>query len=198
MKPDLSNIIESFNKLNDQARYGILAGVAVFVILLDVFLGIMPQMGAISQIDDQINQTTVQIQQEMDDRLKVNLIKKNLEKTRVQLSQLSIKVRPAQEVPSILETISNVANDNGVKIDQLAPDKAHQESLDSSSENKYYALPVVIKARCGYHMFGRFLNKLEDENIYFIVKDFIVQNDGKDPRMHLFTLTIKIILVDKA
>ena len=46
-------------------------------------------------------------------------------------------------------------------------------------------------------MFGRFLNKLENEDLYFILKDFIIQNDEKDPNTHLFSLTIKIILVDR-
>jgi hypothetical protein len=64
--------------------------------------------------------------------------------------------------------------------------KSQQETLTSSADGKYYALPVVIKARCGYHMFGRFLNKLENEDLYFIMKDFIIQNDDKDPNTHAF------------
>ena len=47
-------------------------------------------------------------------------------------------------------------------------------------------------------MFGHFLNKLENEDLYFIMKDFIIQNDEKNTNTHLFSLTIKIILVDKA
>ena len=33
--------------------------------------------------------------------------------------------------------------------------------------------------------------------MYFILKDFIIQNDEKDTNTHLFSLTIKIILVDR-
>lgn len=42
MKPDLNKIIESFNSLNDQARYAILVAVVVVIILLDVFPGFDP------------------------------------------------------------------------------------------------------------------------------------------------------------
>ncbi len=107
-------------------------------------------------------------------------------------------MRPIQEVPAILSTISSIANEYGVKIDQMVPEKNQQEALTAAADGKYYALPVVIKARCGYHMFGHFLNKLENEDMYFIMKDFIIQNDEKDSNTHLFSLTIKIILVDRA
>ena len=62
---------------------------------------------------------------------------------------------------------------------------------------QYFALPIVIQARCGYHMFGRFLNRLENEEMYSILKDLIVQSDEKDPHTHLFNMTIKVILLDK-
>ena len=108
-----------------------------------------------------------------------------------------MKVRPIQEVPAVLSTISSIANEFGVKIDQMVPEKSQQETLTTAADSKYYALPIVIKARCGYHMFGHFLNKLENENMYFIMKDFIIQNDGPNSNTHLFSLTIKMILVDK-
>jgi Tfp pilus assembly protein PilO len=197
MKPDLNKILDSFNKLNDQARYGILAGVVLLVILLDVFLLFLPQLGSINDNNDQIKQITEDTQQVLTDKQRINLLKKYLKADRDDLNLLSMKVRPIQEVPAILSTISSIANEYGVKIDQLVPEKNRQEALTTASDDKYFALPVVIRAHSGYHMFGRFLNKLEDEDLYFIMKDFIVQNDEKDTRIHSFNLTINIILVDR-
>ena len=116
---------------------------------------------------------------------------------RVQLNSLSLRVRPIQEVPAILSTISSIAKEYGVIIDQLVPEKSQQEDLTVAADGKYYALPILIKAHCGYHMFGHFLNKLEKEDMAFILKDFIIQNDEKDPHTHLFSLTIKLILVNR-
>jgi Tfp pilus assembly protein PilO len=197
MKPDLNKILEHFNNLNDQARYCILVGVVFLIVLLDVFCLVLPQMGAIANVNDQIKQSSEDTQQVLVGRGRISLFRKNLQKERLQLSALSGKVRPIQEVPAILSTISSIANEYGVKIDQLVPEKTQQEVLTSSADGKYYALPVVIKARCGYHKFGHFLNKLENQDLYFIMKDFIIQNDEKDSGMRLFSLTIKIIVVDK-
>lgn len=197
MKFDLSKILGLYNNLNDQLRYSILVGVVFLIILLDVFLLLLPQMGSISNLSDQIKKLSEDTQEVLTDRGRISLLRKKLKEERLQLSSLSSKVRPIQEVPAILSTIASIANDYGVKIDQLVPEKKQQEALISSGDSKYYALPIVIKAHCGYHMFGHFLNKLENEDLYFILKDFIIQNDDSNTSMHSFSLVIKIILVDR-
>jgi Tfp pilus assembly protein PilO len=198
MNLDLNKIVESFNKLNDQARYSVLVGFVFLIILLDVLLLVLPQIGAIGNVNDQIKKLSDDTQEVLVDRDRVNVLRKNLQDERLQLSSLSSKVRAVQEVPAILSTISSIANEFGVKIDQLVPEKSQQEVLRITPDGKYYGLPVVIKARCGYHKFGHFLNTLENEDLSFIVKDFIIQNDEKDSRTHLFSLTINIILVDRS
>jgi Tfp pilus assembly protein PilO len=197
MKLDLNKIVGQFNSLNDQARYAILGGCVLLIILLDVFLLVMPQIGGISDVNDQIKKMSDDTQEVLTDRMRIRQLRKNLQATRDQYNALNSKVRPIQEVPVILSTISSVANEFGVKIDQLAPDKSREQTLKAASADRYYALPVLIKARCGYHMFGHFLNKLENGDMYFIMSDFIIQNDGQNTDSHLFSLTINIILVDK-
>jgi Tfp pilus assembly protein PilO len=197
MIKSLTKILEYFNNLNDQVRYSILGGIVFLIILLDIFLLVVPQIDGIANVNDQIRKMTEDTQQVLTDRQRIIQLRKNLQDARVQLNSLSMKVRLIQEVPAILSTISSIANEYGVKIDQLVPEKNQQEPLKAAMDGKYYALPVVIKAHCGYHMFGRFLNKLENEDLFFILKDFIIQNVEKDPNMHLFSLTINIILVDR-
>jgi len=195
---NLSKIIEAFNNLNNQTRYGIFGGVVFLILLLDVFFLVLPQIGSITDIDTQIKKLSDDTQQVLTDKQRVNKLKKSLEDSRLQFKALSNKVRPIQEVPVILSTISSIAKEYGVKIDQLVPEYAQEESLTKTPDAKYYALPIAVKARCGYHMFGRFLNKLENADLYFILSDFIIQNDEKDTNIHSFSLTIKIILVDRA
>jgi len=196
MKLDLNKILEYFNNLNDKARYGILGGVVFIIILIDVFLLFLPQLNSITSINDQITKMTADTEQVLTDRQRIGQLRKNLEANRLELKELSGKVRPIQEVPAILETISSIANEYGIKLDELVPEKDKQEALSSPKDlTKYYALPVVIKARGGYHMFGHFLNKMENDDLYFIMKDFIIQNDAKNPNTHSFSLTIKLILV---
>ena len=196
MKLDLNKILEVFNKQTDQVRFSVLAAVVLLVLALDMVLLVMPQAGSIGRLNDQIRQMSDDTKEVLTDRQRVSQLRHNLQQAREQLSTLNARVRPIQEVPMVLSTIASIANEYDVKIDQLIPEKTLQESLTSSPDGKYYGLPVVMKARCGYHMFGRFLNKLENEQMYFIVKDFIIQNDAGDTGTHSFSMTLKLILVD--
>ena len=195
MKPDLNKIIEQFNKLNDQSRYGILGWVVALILLLDAFLLVWPQFASISDINGQIKKISEDTQQVLTDRARLGSLKKGLQEARNSLSLLNLKVRPIQEVPSILSTISSFARDYNVKIDQLIPEYAQVETLTAGG-GKYYTLPVLIKARCGYHHFGLFLNKMENGEMSFIMKDFIVQNDESSFNTRSITLTIKLVLAD--
>lgn len=198
MKFDINKILEYYNNLNDQARYYILAGVVFLIILLDVILLVLPQMGSIAKVNDRIKKLSEDTQQVLVDKARINLLRKNLQEARMQLKFLSGKVRSIQEVPSILSAISSTANEYGVKIDQLIPNKSKMEALMTAADGKYYSLPVEIKTHCGYHKFGYFLNRLENQDMFFVMKDFIIQNEGKDPHTHLFSLTINLILVEQA
>jgi len=197
MKFDFTKILEIFNSLNEQLRYSILGGAVLLVLLVDVLFLVLPQCASIVEINNQIKKISGDTAQILNDKQRIDQFKKNLEQTRSQLEAMTVKVRSMQEVPATLDTISRTANAYDVKIDQLTPQKQGQESLMESGDNHYYALPIVIQARCGYHMFGRFLNKLENEDLYFSLKDLIVQSDEKSPHILLFSLTIKIILMDK-
>jgi len=193
MKIDLSQIIVYFNKLSDQLRYSILAGVVVVIIILDAVFLVWPQIGAIFDVNDQIKKTSDDTQQVLVDRQRIGSLKVNLGKQHDQLSALQAKVRPIQEIPVILSTISSIAKEYGVKIDQMSPEYGQLETL-ASPEGKYIGIPVMIKARCGYHNFGHFLNKVENADLFFMMDDFIIENNGVSPNIHLFSMTIKIIL----
>jgi len=197
MNPELKKILDSFNKLNDQTRYAVLGGVVLLVILLDVFFLAVPQIGSITDVNGQISKIGTDTEQVKTDMARIKVLKKDLQDKRDQLKILSGRVRLTQEVPAVLSAISSIANEYGVKIDQLTPQKNHQEALTTDGDDKYYSLPIVIKASSGYHNFGHFLNRLENEDMFFITKDFVIQNDSKAANARQYSMTIDIILVDR-
>ncbi len=196
MKFDLTKILELYNNLNDKMRYGIFAGVVFLVILLDLFLVALPQLGSITSMNDQIKKMSDDTHEVIVDKQRIGLLRKNLQESRNKASALSIKVRPIQEVPAILSAISSDAKEFGVKIDQLTPEYNQVETLNTVGDTKYYALPVLIRAHCGYHNLGHFLNEMENGDMFFMMKDFIIQNTDKTTSVHSIDMTIKIVLLD--
>jgi Tfp pilus assembly protein PilO len=194
MEGAMKKILDAFNGFNERARYGVLAGVAVLVLSIDGFFLVLPQIGSITDIKTQIDQLAQDTEQVSDAEGQIGRLKKGLQQQRAQLEDLNARIRPLQEVPAILSVVSGIADQFGVKIDQLLPEKDRQTSIGSASEGRFYSLPIAVKARGGYHKFGRFLNKLENQEIFFTLDDFIVQNDGKDPNVQSFSMTIRLIL----
>ena len=197
MKFDFTQALEWFNNLDIKARYALLARVLSVFALMDVLFIMGPQALAHAKIEEEAKALSQDIGRVSADKQRILQLKKNLDQSRTKLEAMNLKIRPLQDVPAILEQISGIANEFNVRIDQLMPQKQEQETLITSDDGNYYALPIVIQVRCGYHMFGRFLNKLENQNLYFTVKDLMMTSNENDSKNHLFAATLKVILVDK-
>jgi len=114
---------------------------------------------------------------------------KNLKKQ----SELLEKSFPNQdEVPTLLEDFSNIAESSRVRILKIKP----LEVLgDSSSEgivgNKVYSeFPILIEASAGYHQCGKFINKLEDMDRFIKIDDLDIRGNSSNPGRHNIRLRV--------
>ena len=194
---NIQALIGRINDLDIKVRYAIFGLGVLLAAGLDYVFILRLQINDLKKISTEIetlSTDTVHIKGEMQ---RINEIKKGLEGMRSRLQALNNKIRSVREVPSILEDISRMANACGVKIDQLSPAKQGQELLMTNPDAKYYALPIVISAHCGYHVFGRFLNKLEQGSLLFLVRDLRMEGNDKDAGSFSIAATLKVILADR-
>jgi len=93
---------------------------------------------------------------------------------------------PAQDqVSSILEDFSDVAESSGVKILRIKPlEEPVPLNKQKPVNNSYTEFPILIEARAGYHQLGAFVNKLETMERFIRVTDLDVTGTDKDPRHH--------------
>ena len=114
------------------------------------------------------------------DRIKMQL--QDLEKQ----SELFEEKLPSQdEVSSLLEDFSDIAESSGVKILRIKP----LEVIDSISETGarselYSEFPILIEARGGYHQCGIFINKLESIDRFIRIDEVDIRARSQDPRHH--------------
>ena len=199
MKIDISvqNIVRMVNAADIRVRYGIFAGILLAVFALDYFLVLNFQVRSLARTKGEIKTVSVDIDRVGNDMQRIDQIKQGLVNSRAQLDAASQKIRWVQEVPVILEEISRTAHAFDVTIDQIKPLPESQETLISAPEGKYYALPIVIQARCGYHMFGRFLNTLESGNLFFSLRDLRMEAGQDAAKGLVVAATLKVILAEK-
>lgn len=197
MKIDFNQIIEKFNQLDSKVRYAIFAGILLAIFLFDFFTIMGFQWSLLQKIDNE-NQTLSQdIERLKVDLQRIDKIKLGLQNYRSQLEAMNMKIRPVEDVSSILEDISHLANETNVKIDQLTPQIEAQQTLITTDVLKYTALPIVIQASSEYHVLGHFINKLESTKLFFTLGSLVIESRPTDIHHQSINAVLKVVLSDK-
>lgn len=189
-------VIDRLKKLDPKYHYYLLGGVLLFVFLLDYFLLLKPLLGSLNKLSSQTAELQHNIQDAKTDIARVGQNRDQLEKIRNQVNEVKVKIRSAQEVPLILEDISRIASENGVKIDQLMPLKDQKVLLAKQKDVEYYALPIMVQARSPYHELGRWLAQLESERVFYGVGSLSIMNNPKDTMRHQVQITLKAAIFE--
>ena len=196
MKIDIASIIANFNRLDLRTRYAIFAGCLAAVFLLDGFTLMAFQWLILQNIESKSQTLEQNIKQVKSDLVRIDQMKASLQRSRTQMETMNMKIRPVTDKDSILDDISQIANQAGVKIDQLTVQGDFQKALISTKTIKYYALPIVIQASSGYHTFGHFINELEQARLSFILSGLTIEDHSGDSR-HSINAIFKVVLSDK-
>lgn len=183
------------SKMDGKNRYYVFIGILVAVFLLDFFLLMNPQLGALRKISPEIKALSENIRKGKEDIERLNTYRASLEDISQKFSEANLKVKSRNEVSLILEHIAYVASETGVKIDQIMPDILGQELLAENDQRKYYDLPIYMEARSSYHDFGRFLEKIEQNDVSLRVGAFSVVATN-DTRSHALKLTFKATIFE--
>lgn len=196
MSLKLDPITDQLKKLDPKYHYYILGGALLFVFLVNYYLLLKPLLGSINKVNSQISEIRHNIQDVRNDIVRVGQNRDQLEKIRNQVNEVKVKIRSAQEVPVILEDISRIASEYGVKIDQLMPLKDQKVLLAKQKDVEYYALPILVQARSPYHDLGRWLAQLEQEKIFYSVGSLSILTNPKDTMRQQIQITVKAAIFE--
>ena len=189
-------ISELISKIDEKNRHYFLIGALLFVFFLDYFILMRPQLVTLTKINPEIKMLSQDIEKTREDIQKLSFYQSEVKRLESLLAETSQKVKSKEEVSIILEQISRMANQNNVKIDQLMPFIEDQKVLLDDNKRSYYALPILVQARSGYHDLGRFLNQLEKSNLFLYVTSFSIIT-GEDARAHALKMNLQAIVFEE-
>lgn len=192
----LKPLVAKFNKLDIKARYGVFGVLLALLVLLDVFVVMGFQRGALDSLSLGNQTLKTDIERLKNDLLRIDQMKTSLLQSRTQLEAMNMKIRGVTEVSPVLEDVSRMAQTAGVKIEQLTPQAELGQPLITTSSIKYYALPIVVQASSGYHMFGRFMSELESAKLFFNLSHFSIQTQENDRQQRSISAVFKVVLSD--
>lgn len=193
--PDqLTSLISGTNEKN---RYAVLGAALLLIFLADYFLLMKSQLALLSLLTPQIGILQQDIQQAQENISKTSVYQAENKKLQEDYGKSNFRIISKEEIPLLLEGISKLANQNRIKIDQMMPVKGSREELLSNNDGKFYAVPILVEARGGYHQIGRFVDQLEKDNIFKSISVLSIAGNAADPANHTLKLTIKTVTLEK-
>lgn len=193
----MNPFLDRLKELEARYLYMILAGIIVLVAVADFGLVMCRQLEWIGVLDDKIVQMNKDITDLATNRQRLAQFNVQLDLARLARKNFNAMVHRKEEVPVVLNSISRIANEFGVKIDQLAPQAVSAAPLVQNDDGKYYTMNIAVRVRSGFHAFGRFINRMERERLFWQLEDFTIATDAKDIQRQDVKMNIKILISEK-
>jgi type IV pilus assembly protein PilO len=126
---------------------------------------------------------------------KVEQFKKTIEAYRERVDDYEKRLPAEQEIPSLLENLSNMAKSSNVKIIGITPvQKALKEQRGQKGQT-YQEIPILITAKSGYHELGYFLSDLENSDRFMKVTDIAIRTNRVTQKKHDVELMISTYIL---
>lgn len=123
-------------------------------------------------------------------------LKREIEEIRSEVDFYSNKLPRKEEFPSILENLSDMAQDANVKITKILPGKDSQILIEEEARSDIYQQrEILISAQCGYHQLGAFIAALENTERFMKVSAIKIEAGKVNPKRHNVQLTVKTFIL---
>jgi len=195
-KDDFNKYLAAFMDMDEKKIYGVFAVILLLFFLLDYFVIMHPQLNALSTINAEI-----EVERQGIDKINKNIknlaeYQKKVTGLQSDLKEMNSLVKSIDEIPLILEQISNIADKNGIKLDQINPNSQEKALILENNNISYFAFPILIEGRAKYHDFGKFLNGLENSNVCLKIVYLSISSVERSS-YHTVALTIDAIVFKK-
>lgn len=192
----VKKITEKLQQLDEKRWYYLLGVVFISIFIFDYSFLMGPQIKTLTKINPEIKILSEDIKKTGDDLLRIMEYRDQVKQLNRQVMELKQKVSMKAELPMIMEKISRLASNRGVKIDQIMPHSQQQELILENNDVKYFNFPIIIEASTHFHDFGRFINELENGDIFFTVGEMtIAGNPGT--KTNAVRLVLKTIVYEE-
>lgn len=95
-----------------------------------------------------------------------------------------------ERMPFLLKEISDIANKNRVRINQIKLSKGLAQDSKQLKLEKFFCVLIALDLTAEYHKAGSFLNDLEENETYFSVEEIKITPNAND----LFHQGVKLVL----
>ncbi|GEM_PF-2424325 len=120
-------------------------------------------------------------------------LKSELSRLAAQYNLPAVAQPPEEQLPELLETISQMAKAAQVQLISVKPQGDFSKLIPGPSG--YLELPIQVEASAGYHQIGLFLDTLEHSDSFVRLQEMKIQADPKDIWHPQVTLILRAYLL---
>ncbi len=186
-----------FIRLNEKNPYYVIGGFLILLFLIDYFLVMQFQLRTLGNLNEKTATLKTAIDKGQQDIERFAAYQNELKRLQEKYGQIESQVHSKDELPLILENISRIANQKGLRTDQMMPNTSLMEEVAKNNDGQYFAIPIQVEGTSEYHDFGRFLNQLENEEVFMLVPEFVIKASRDDQSRHDIELTLEAVVFEK-
>lgn len=170
----------------------ILAAGLIFLIafVLYLYFVFVPQIVRVPALFGKVNKITADLKSAKSTSAEMEWLKKQLAEYNEKVEWYEKKLPVEQEIPNLLENLSDMAKGSNIKITSIMPSPAAPENDAQRRGKLYQEIPIRITARSGYHELGRFLSNLENSDRFMKVTNIGIKSNKASPKQHDIELTV--------
>jgi type IV pilus assembly protein PilO len=123
-------------------------------------------------------------------------MKREIEELKSRETLYGTKLPKEEEFPAVLENLSSMARNSGVRITKIMPKKDTQAGSQAAPESEIYRQQaILIDAQCGYHQLGTFIAELESAERFMEISDIKIESGKANPKKHNVQLIVKTFIL---
>lgn len=160
------------------------AALYIYFVFVPQVMGVFKLSGNVGKMKSELKSARVVIAD-------FERLNNNLKERGQKVESYEKKLPAEQEIPVLLENLSNMAKDSDIKIVGIVPAMSYFKVDLSANQNPIYReIPILITAKSGYHELGSFLNSLENADRFTKVVDIGIKANRTSPKKHDVELMI--------
>ena len=176
----------------------IIIGVILFIFLYSqIFLKSV--LSELFVLNPEIRKLKIDIKITKEDLRHEETLKKRLKDMEGRIDVYEKKLPVEHEIPMLLEDLSRMAKNSYVKILGITPVSISRRGKrkELKKSKVYREIPIMIRAKSGYHELATFINKLEAADRFMELSDIKVKSNKDDFRRHDIELIVSTYVLLK-
>ncbi|MBM3249828.1 MAG: hypothetical protein FJZ09_03145 [Candidatus Omnitrophica bacterium] len=173
----------------DKQKLVLFAVAALIVLVLDYqLLAVLSAKGR--ALNKKLTEQKNKIASLERDLTKMCELKEKQARTKERILPKIRKILPEAEKIALLQQISDIANKNNIRIQQIKPvtDVKQEKAFLGAKIIPFY---ISLELAADYHSLGRFINDLENAEALMAVQDIMITKDQKDFLKEKVTLMVR-------